>query len=239
MGGAKVGAAGAKASVAAGVGDFTSRIQESLEAARDPQRAAAQKAYMRDQFPYLGIPSPRLKELIRGLKLPKLEEKTLGDLSLSLWELPEREYQYVALSQLRRNAKAVGPSFLDTAKMLIVTKSWWDTVDELASHLVGVMVAQHPELGKVMDDWVTDENMWLARTAILHQNRYKTATDAEKLFRYCTMQAAHPDFFIRKAIGWALRSYAYTDPEAVRTFVRANEDKLSGLSKREALKNIG
>jgi 3-methyladenine DNA glycosylase AlkD len=90
-----------------------------------------------------------------------------------------------------------------------------------------------------MDDWVHDENLWVARTSILHQLRYKTGTDAERLFRSCKLQAGHRDFFIRKAIGWALREYAKTDPQAVRAFVRANETGLSGLSRREALKNIG
>ena len=89
-----------------------------------------------------------------------------------------------------------------------------------------------------MDAWIVDEDMWVARTAILHQLRYKDSTDADRLFRYCRLRADHPDFFIRKAIGWALREYAKTDPEAVREFVLTNASRLSGLSKREALKNI-
>ncbi|HCT76954.1 MAG TPA: DNA alkylation repair protein [Micromonosporaceae bacterium] len=195
-------------------------------------------AYMRDQFPFLGIPSPRLKALVRSAAFPKPTEASLRAQVMELWELPEREFQYVALTQLREHANLCGPGFIDVTRHLVVTKSWWDTVDELAAHVVGVLVQNHPQLVATMDHWIDDENMWLARTAILHQNRYKTLTDSERLFRYCEKQMAHKDFFIRKAIGWALREYAYTDPEAVRAFVRANEGTLSGLSKREALKNL-
>jgi 3-methyladenine DNA glycosylase AlkD len=103
---------------------------------------------------------------------------------------------------------------------------------------VGPLVARHPALVATMDAWVGEENLWLARTAILHQLRYGGGTDADRLFRYCLAQSAHRDFFIRKAIGWALREYAKTDPVAVTSFVRSHESQLSPLSVREALKNI-
>ncbi len=121
---------------------------------------------------------------------------------------------------------------------LITTKSWWDTVDTLAAHTVGPLVAAHPELADTMDAWVGDENMWLSRTAILHQLRYKERTDAERLFRYCTARAGHKDFFIRKAVGWALREYAYTDPDGVRAYISEHRDNLSPLSVREASKHL-
>ncbi len=111
-------------------------------------------------------------------------------------------------------------------------------MDALAAHLVGPLVARHPELVSTMDAWIEDEDMWLVRTAILHQLGYKEATDAARLFRYCTAQAEHRDFFIRKAIGWALREYGKTDPAGVRGYVRAHESQLSALSIREALKNL-
>ncbi len=221
------------------VRELVDQVRETLRSQRDAERAPAMKAYMRDQFEFLGIASPRLKVLIRGLKLPKLADKELASLVTTLWQEPEREYQYVALSVLRRDAKKLDKTFIETAESLIVTKSWWDTVDELAQHLVGVLVQSHTDLVPTMDVWVENDNMWLARTAILHQNRYKGQTDVTRLFSYCERQAGHPDFFIRKAIGWALREYAKTDPEAVRDFVKRNDDRLSGLSKREALKNIG
>jgi 3-methyladenine DNA glycosylase AlkD len=111
-------------------------------------------------------------------------------------------------------------------------------VDTLAAHTVGPLVAAHPVLVATMDAWVTDENMWLARTAILHQLRYKERTDADRLFRYCTLQAGHRDFFIRKAIGWALRDYARTNPDAVRRYVDEHRSILAPLSIREASKHL-
>jgi 3-methyladenine DNA glycosylase AlkD len=195
-------------------------------------------AYMRDQFPFLGIPSPQLRQIMREAPLPKPTEAQLREVVLELWELPEREFQYAACVHLRRHVKVCGPGFVDVTRHLIVTKPWWDTVDTLASHTVGPLVTANPELVATMDAWIDDENMWLARTALLHQLGYKGATDAPRLFRYCEKQFDHRDFFIRKAIGWALREYAWTDPEAVRAFVHSNEGALSGLSRREALKNI-
>jgi 3-methyladenine DNA glycosylase AlkD len=129
--------------------------------------------------------------------------------------------------------------FIETVRSLVVSKSWWDTVDTLAAHTAGPLVAAHPGLLSTMDAWITDEHMWLVRTAILHQLTYKTRTDAGRLFRYCAAQASHRDFFIRKAIGWALREYSRTDPTAVRSFVDSHRDTLSPLSVREALKRVG
>lgn len=216
--------------------ELVDRIRISLEAAADPERAAAMRAYMRDQFPFLGIQSPQLKVLIKAFR-PNVAE--LKPTVLALWKLPEREYQYVACALLRKYAGLCDASFIDAARHLITTKSWWDTVDTLASHTVGPLVRAHPELVQVMDEWIDDYNIWLARTALLHQLGYKLDTDSERLFRYCLRRADHPDFFMRKAIGWALRQYAWVEPAAVRAFVEANEGALSPLSKREALKNVG
>jgi 3-methyladenine DNA glycosylase AlkD len=215
------------------------RLVLTYGGAADPVAAGPMRSYMRDAFPFLGIRSPQRRELsrrvLKGLSRPA--EPDLRAVALACWELPEREYQYFACDWLARHARVAGPAFLRTAETLITTKSWWDTVDTLASNVVGPIVAGHPETVSTMDRWIADENMWLARTAILHQLRYRGATDAKRLFRYCTAQVGHPDFFIRKAIGWALREYAKTDPLTVRTFV-ARTPELSGLSVREALKNL-
>jgi 3-methyladenine DNA glycosylase AlkD len=124
------------------------------------------------------------------------------------------------------------------APRLVVTRSWWDTVDTLAAHLVGPLVSLHPRLAEVTDAWLLDADRWLVRTAILHQLTYKEATDAKRLFRYCSMRANHSDFFVRKAIGWALREYAAVDPDEVVRYVQAHRERLSPLSKREALRNV-
>lgn len=221
--------------------EIMDRLSRAFEAARDPARAVPMSAYMRNQFPFLGIPSPAQKALTRevlaGLSRPA--EADLAAVAGACWQRPEREYQYFACGWLRRHARSCGPDFIDTARYLIVTRSWWDTVDALAAHLVGPLVRQHPGLVTVTDGWLTDPDRWLVRTAILHQLTFKEATDTGRLFRYCTIQSSHPDFFVRKAIGWALREYARSDPAAVRAFVGSHQSRLATRSVREALKNLG
>jgi 3-methyladenine DNA glycosylase AlkD len=119
----------------------------------------------------------------------------------------------------------------------MVEKSWWDSIDALTGQVVGPLVLRFPELKKEMDRCSRHPNFWLRRSAILHQLAYKDQTDPERLFGYCLNNAANPEFFIRKAIGWALRQYAHTDPQAVYNFVDNHRDRLSPLSIREALKH--
>ncbi len=193
--------------------------------------------YMRDQFPFLGIPAPEQRVLMREAMagMPAPGEGELGVLLGHLWELPEREYQYAGCGLVDRHINACRPAFLATIRTLVTTKSWWDTVDSLAKNGAGALVLRYPELRATMDRWVESENTWLRRTAILHQLAFKERTDSERLFRYCKLRAHEQEFFIRKAIGWALREYSKVDPEAVRAFVAVHEGGLSGLSKREAL----
>jgi 3-methyladenine DNA glycosylase AlkD len=198
-------------------------------------------AYMRHQFEYFGItlPGQRLvaKAALAGVGKPT--EADLRALATACWSRTQREYRYVACDYLRRHVRVCGPGFLPFVGELIGDRPWWDVVDTLASHVVGPLVKSHPTLVATMDEWLAGEDMWLTRTAILHQLGYKQDTNVELLFRYCLARADHRDFFIRKAIGWALRQYAWTDPDTVRTFVLANEARLAPLSVREALKNIG
>ena len=216
------------------------RLRAVYGAAHDPARAAAMSAYMRDQFAFLGLPAPAQKALARDVLagLPRPTEADLGAVALACWELPEREYQYFACGLLRRHARACSAGFLGTAARLITTKPWWDTVDALAAHLVGPLVAGHPALVRSMDAWIRGDDLWLLRGALLHQLTYRERTDAVRLFDYCTRAAHNRDFFIRKAIGWALREYARSDPAAVRAYVQAHRATLAPLSVREALRNI-
>ena len=216
------------------------RLDAAYEQARDPQRAAPMAAYMRDQFPFLGIPIPAQKviarEVLAGLDRPG--EADLSAVAAECWQRDEREYQYFACGLLRRHCRGCSEGFLPVAEHLIVTRSWWDTVDTLAAHVVGPLVARYPRLVEVTDRWLTDDNIWLVRAAILHQLTFKESTDAARLFRYCTVQAGHSDFFVRKAIGWALREYAKTDPAAVRGFVTSHQSRLAAMTVREALRNL-
>ena len=222
------------------VNDLVPRLDALLRPAADPARAAGQAAYMRDQFPFLGLPAPQLRKLGRAALAgrPPPDEATLRADALALWACEEREYQYVACSYLTDHVTVPGPGFLPVLETLITTKSWWDTVDPLATRVAGGLVHRHPALTAAMDAWSRADDKWLVRTAILHQLHYGAATDVERLFGYCAAQAGHRDFFVRKAIGWALRQYARTDPGAVRAFLDAHRDRLSGLSIREAAKHL-
>ncbi|AQT71422.1 MULTISPECIES: DNA alkylation repair protein [Streptomyces] len=215
------------------------RLTQAYAPAADPARAAAMTAYMRHVAPFLGIPAPLRRELSKTVtkNTPRPTQADVAALALRCWRLPEREYHYFAVDYLRRHVGTCSAGFLPVVRQLITTVPWWDTVDLLAAHTVGPLVAADRGLAPVMDEWIGSEDLWLARTALLHQLRYKDATDTGRLFAYCRRRAGHPDFFLRKAIGWALREYAKTDPEAVRAFVDAERAALSPLSVREALKN--
>lgn len=214
------------------------RLGAAFERARDPARASGAAAYMRNRFSFYGIPSPALRVITREATtgLPAATEDGLRTFALACWERAEREWQYVACAELRRHVDRLSPRAIEWIHALVTTKSWWDTVDTLASHTVGGLVRAYPELVRVMDRWIGSDDIWLARTALLHQLGSRAGTDAERLFRYCRHRAGDREFFIRKAIGWALREHSKTDADAVRTFVADHADALSGLSRTEALK---
>ncbi|MFR9797377.1 DNA alkylation repair protein [Streptomyces sp. MS06] len=217
------------------------RLTTVYAAAADPSTAAAMQSYMKDVAPFLGLPAPARRALSRtvlhGTRRPG--EADCAAIALRCWELPEREYHYFAVDYLRRYAGCCSSAFLPVARRLVTTVSWWDTVDPLAVHLVGSLVAADPALAHDMDRWIADDDPWVVRTALLHQLRFGERTDAARLFSYCLRRSDHTDFFVRKAIGWALREYARTDPGAVRGFLDREGDRFAPLSVREALKNLG
>ncbi|MGW2719921.1 DNA alkylation repair protein [Streptomyces sp. NPDC001492] len=217
------------------------RLTVTYAAAADPERAGSMRAYMKDVAPFLGLTTPVRRALSRTVvaDLPHPDEGDCTAIALRCWQLPEREYHYFAVDHLRRHARVCTSGFLPVARYLVTTVPWWDTVDALAAHVVGALVAADPRLTADMDAWIADDDLWVARAALLHQLRYKEHTDAERLFAYCVRQSGHPDFFIRKAIGWCLREYAKTDPQAVRAFLARERGRFAPLSVREALKNIG
>jgi 3-methyladenine DNA glycosylase AlkD len=217
------------------------RVTAAFTAAADPGRAAAMRTYMKDVAPFLGIPTPARRALTRAVLAgtPRPDEADCTAVALRCWALPEREYHYVAVDFLRRHAGRCSSGFLPVARHLVTTVPWWDTVDPLAAHVIGRLVAADHALTADMDAWITDAGLWPVRAALLHQLARKDTTDTDRLFGYCLLQAGHPDFFIRKAIGWALREYAKTDPDAVRAFLARERGRFAPLTVREALKNIG
>jgi len=196
--------------------------------------------YMKNLFPFLGLPRPAYGVLIKPLAAQvkgRVDEEWLEQACLSLWQLPEREFQYVALTLLKGNLEALTPTSLPLMQQLVQRKSWWDTVDTIASHPVGWLISRFPTLKTEMDVWSRHPDLWVRRTSLLHQLSYKAHTDAKRLFRYCLDNATDQEFFIRKASGWALREYAKTNPQAVYSFVDKHLDHLSPLTIREALKH--
>lgn len=216
---------------------FVQAVQDALDPLKNSEQAPAMQKYMKDRFPFLGIKMPARTEATRPL-IRALKPLDALSAAQSLWELPEREFQYVAVEVLAKHVKALKSTDLPAIRTLIQTDSWWDTVDLLASKVVGGLVLKHPELRAEMDLWSEDPDVWIRRTALLHQLAYRQQTDENRLFAYALKNAADPEFFIRKAIGWALREYAKTRPENVRSFVEAHREQFSGLTVREALKHF-
>jgi 3-methyladenine DNA glycosylase AlkD len=215
------------------------RLRSAFEPEADAEWAVGAAAYMRNQFPFLGLRTPVRRRLAKRAlaDLPSPTEAQLAATARLLWKQPEREFQYAGCDLLAKHVSVAGPSFIDVAHELVVTRSWWDTVDALAAHTVGPLVRRHPELTGAMDDWIRSDDLWVARTAILHQLTFGEHTDADRLLGYCRIRATDSEFFIRKAIGWALRSYAAYEPERVASFV-ADTPSLSALSVREAIKGV-
>ncbi|NNE75226.1 MAG: DNA alkylation repair protein, partial [Acidimicrobiales bacterium] len=211
-------------------------LRAALEAVADPNKVEGMEAYQKNQFRFLGVTSPNRKraqkQFVQAGKGCSARE--LLDAADRCWAQPEREFQYVGADLLRRWANVLTAADIDRVERLIVTKSWWDTVDALAAHVVGpIVLTDRPLLAAVLDRWLAGDDMWLARTSILHQLTYKDATDPERLFGACDARGSSSEFFIRKALGWALRQYARTDPEAVRAYVDAYRERLSGLTIHE------
>jgi 3-methyladenine DNA glycosylase AlkD len=203
------------------------------------RNAAAMRAYMKDKFPFFGIKADKrralVKEHIDRYGAPTLDE--LPGVLRAAFDCPEREMHQVGVDLAVKHAKKFGPQDLALIEELIVTKSWWDSVDALAVNVVGVILKRHPSsVARWNARWMKSDNLWLNRTAILFQLKWKSDTDQEMLFANIDRLAGHKDFFIRKAIGWALRGYAETASDAVLTFVHAHA--LSPLSQREALRKI-
>ncbi|WP_042167000.1 DNA alkylation repair protein [Paenibacillus gorillae] len=219
--------------------EYIEALEQWLRKHANPEQAVPMQAYMRNQFPFLGLKSPERVELVKSFwkehGVPKGEE--LLTAAVELWSLPEREFHYTALNLLDKRKKTAEISDIKVLGKLIVEHSWWDTVDILAAHSIGSLLRKYPELvSDYTERWIQSDNMWLRRTALLYQLRYKESTDTERLFRYMESCKHEEEFFIRKAIGWALREYAKSDEEAVVRYVQGAG--LSPLSVKEALKHI-
>ncbi|GMQ49116.1 DNA alkylation repair protein [Vibrio sp. 10N] len=212
-------------------------VQTALQPLANSDNAASMKAYMRDQYEFYGIQSwPRRKALhtlFSKQKMPNMNE--LAKVVDELWALPQREYQLVAVDLLIKQKKVLQESFLEDVERWITTKSWWDTVDMLATHIVASLFQRFPDqTACFILKWRQSDNIWLRRTAILYQLKFKQDTNESLLFEIISENQPNKEFFIQKAIGWSLREYSKTHSDAVIQFIDAQH--IEGLAKREGLK---
>jgi 3-methyladenine DNA glycosylase AlkD len=226
------------------VAGLVADLRDRLQAAADPAKAPRMQAYMKSGLPYYGVSSPQARRVFREVLAahPLPDRATWLAAVRTLWDgASHREEWYAALAvvRYRRYAGYRDADVVPLYRHLLTTGAWWDVVDDVATHLVGPLLLQDRRVVRpVVHGWATEPDRWLRRTSVICQVGSKERTDLELLSHAIEANLDDRDFFLRKAIGWALRQQARLDPDWVRAFVAAHEDRLSGLSRREALKHL-
>jgi len=219
---------------------FTNNLEQEFRKVASAETAVPMEAYMKNNFSFFGIKTTPRRILFKEIwNLHKEEVKqNAREIAMELFSMKEREFHYCAIEILMKELKKkYRKEDVQLIEKMIVTHSWWDSVDTIAKYLLGNYLAQFPEeIPNVINQFSSSENMWLNRSAILFQLDYKAQTDAELLFSICEKHKASKEFFIQKAIGWALRDYSRFNPKEVTEFVA--KTNLKPLSKREALRNL-
>ncbi len=221
---------------------FALAVEHALTPLADASRAQAMRAYLLDQFEFLGLQAPVRRQAVRGIG--KVSWQSAQDVLAAaelLWQKPQREYRYTAVDLLRKHADLLSVSDLPQLRALLLRDAWWETVDGLSAVIADVLhqtALQKPTTASVMDAWLVHSNFWVRRSAMLHQLGWRLDTDPARLFAYAQQLADEKEFFIRKAIGWALRDYARWNPQAVTQFLTQHRASLSNLTVREAAKHL-
>ena len=221
--------------------DLIAGIRSQLRAAADPVRAAGSQAYMKSDMPSLGDRVPEVRKITHAAaaQWPCSSVQELGDTVLALWRSAAfREERYAAIDLTGSRLASGRLELLPVYEEIIRTGAWWDLVDGVAHRMCALLQAHRSELDRILRTWSKDPDMWIRRSAITAQLGAKAATDPELLASVIEANVSDPEFFIRKAIGWALREYAKTDPAWVREFVDRHGTELSPLSRREAVRNL-
>lgn len=228
--------------------DLVRDLRRRIAEAADPDRAPAMQAYMKSELPFRGVGSPALRQICRAaLEQHPLPDRASWEAAVrELWdEASYREERYAALALAgdRRYRDYRDPASLELDRHLVVTGAWWDLVDAVATRHVGDVLQRHrAEATPVVRSWAAEDDLWLRRTAVLAQLKHRADTDTDLLrdVLEANLEGSEHgrEFFVRKALGWALREHAKTDPDWVRAFVREHEARLSGLTRREALKHL-
>ncbi len=203
------------------------------------------QAYMKSAMPFHGVPMPRVRAITKQAFAPLSfpTEATWERVVRAMWtgaRFREERYAAIALTAVRAARAYQTPRAMPLYEMMITQGAWWDLVDELATNRVGPILRAHPKAMKpLLLRWSKDDDMWKRRTSIICQARARSGTDVDLLYACIEPSIASSEFFLRKAIGWALREYAHVDPLEIARYVKSHESRLSGLSKREALKHVG
>ena len=212
-------------------------LLENLKAVAKPDDAVAMKAYMKNKFEFLGVKPTVRRKLAKAFFKQQTDSVIDWVFINESWDNPYRELQYAALDYLEIRKKLLTPSDLPRLKKLAQTKSWWDTIDFL-DRLVGSIIARFPETKGIILVWSRDEDIWLRRLATDHQLLRKEETDTELLEKILVNNLGQTEFFINKAIGWALRDYSKTNPDWVRDFIERHQAEMAALSIREGSKYL-
>jgi 3-methyladenine DNA glycosylase AlkD len=221
--------------------DLVRFVQRSFSQLADPAKAGPMAAYMKTEMPFYGVQQPQRIAIYREMKkhFTPADRTQYEDAILALWKLPHREERYAALEYACHFTAFITIDSVPLYEQLIREGAWWDLVDVVATALAGsVLLSYRRDFKPTVEKWIDDEDLWIRRTALLCHNRHKKHTDRNQLFDHCLRRADEKEFFIRKAIGWALREYSYAEPELVRKFLFTNQQKLSTLSFKEGAKQL-
>jgi 3-methyladenine DNA glycosylase AlkD len=220
---------------------LTVSIKKALGEEANPAKATEMRRYMKSEMPYRGVPAPAQKKIFSVLfkQHPVSDQNTWHEAVLDLWreaEFREERYASIALTGVKKYRRFQTMQSLAVYEEMILTGAWWDIIDSLSNRLGELLVDHKRPMTSKMYSWAKDKNMWKRRSSILCQLKLKKATDVDLLFENARINMSDREFFIRKAIGWALREYSKTSPPDIINFVHDHRAELSPLSKKEGLK---
>lgn len=218
---------------------YANQLREEISSLSNPSNRKQMEAYMKNLFVFFGVKSPErkavLKSFLKQYGLPRIDETE--NVTKELWSFRERELHYSAMEIVHRTKYINEEASIELLEWMITNNSWWDTVDFIASNLCGIYFKKHPQMiNSVATKWNKSDNMWLIRTSILYQLKYKDLTNTSLMNAFIKPHLNSKEFFIQKAIGWALRQYSKSNPAWVEDFVNSHE--LKPVSKREAVKYL-
>jgi 3-methyladenine DNA glycosylase AlkD len=215
-------------------------IKQRLLALDNKENAQAMAAYMKTSMPFYGVKAPDRRPLAKeAIKAyPIQNQNEFLQVVEELWNQSHREEKYIAIDIARSHPQYVNPAAFSLFEKMIRDGAWWDFVDDIAIHLIGTILMKYPSaIWPILEKWSNDSNLWIRRTVIICQNKFKKKTDQKRLLFFCLQRSHEKEFFIKKAIGWALREYARTEPQMIYEFIEKNKEHLSRLSYKEAVKN--